>query len=69
MYSDTKFPGFINICPKPVSHRWEVPVNYPDFTIVMVIYNYVGRIGELSLTLICLYKIYDDQNILSRRTS
>ena len=28
-----------------VQHRWEFPVNYPVFTVLMVIYRYDGRIG------------------------
>ena len=30
-------------------HRWELPDNYPVFTVVMVIYHCVERIGELML--------------------
>ena len=30
-------------------HRWELPGNYPVFTVVMVIYHYVERYGEFSL--------------------
>ena len=30
-------------------HRWESLGNYPVFNVVIVIYHYVERIGELSL--------------------
>ena len=30
---------------KGVKHRWELPGNYPVFTVVMVIYHYVERTG------------------------
>ena len=32
-------------------HRWELPVNYPVFTVVMVIYHYVERIWRILVTL------------------
>ena len=28
-------------------HRWELPGNYPVFTVVMVIYHYVERIWRI----------------------
>ena len=28
-------------------HRWELPGNYPVFTVVMVIYHYVERIWKI----------------------
>ena len=31
----------------PVKHRWELPGNYPVFTMVMVIYHYVERIWKI----------------------
>ena len=31
-------------------HRWELPGNYPVFTVVIVIYHYVERIWEFLLT-------------------
>ena len=40
-------------------HRWELPGNYPVFTVVMVIYHYVERIWRILVTPICLYNIYD----------
>ena len=33
-----------------VQHRWELPGNYPVFTMVMVIYSYVERIWIILLT-------------------
>ena len=39
------------------------PGIYPVFTVVMVIYHYVERIGELSLLLNFLYNIYDYETI------
>ena len=31
-------------------HRWELPGNYPVFTVVMVIYHYVERIWRILVT-------------------
>ena len=31
-------------------HRWELPGNYPVFTVVMVIYHYVERIWRIIVT-------------------
>ena len=31
-------------------HRWELPDNYPVFTMVMVIYHYVERIWRIIVT-------------------
>ena len=44
-----------------VMHRWELPDNYPVFTVVMVIYHYVERIWIILLTLILIYNIYDHE--------
>ena len=40
-------------------HRWELPGNYPVFTVVMVIYHYVERIWRILVTPIFLHNIYD----------
>ena len=40
-------------------HRWELPDNYPVFTVVMVIYQYVERIWRILVTPILIYNIYD----------
>ena len=40
-------------------HIWELPVNYPVFTVVMVIYHYVERIWKIIVTPDFLYNIYD----------
>ena len=40
-------------------HRWELPGNYPIFTVVKVIYHYVDRIWRILVTPIFLYNIYD----------
>ena len=32
------------------SHRWELPGNYPVFTVVMVIYHNVERIWRILVT-------------------
>ena len=40
-------------------HRWELPGNYPVFTVVMVIYHYVERIWRILVTPILIYNIYD----------
>ena len=42
-----------------VRHRWELPDNYPVFTVVMVIYHYVERIWRILVTPILIYNIYD----------
>ena len=44
---------------KTCMHRWELLVNYPVFTMVMVIYHYVEKIVELLLHPIFPYNIYD----------
>ena len=41
------------------THRWELPGNYPVFTVVMVIYHYIDRIWRILVTPIFLYIIYD----------
>ena len=33
-----------------VTHRWELPGNYPVFTVVMVIYHYIERIWRIIVT-------------------
>ena len=40
-------------------HRWEVPGNYPVFTVVMVIYHYIERIWRILVTPYSLYNIYN----------
>ena len=40
-------------------HRWELPGNYPVFTVVMVISHYVERIWRILVTPILIYNIYD----------
>ena len=30
-----------------INHRWELPDNYPVFTVVMVIYHYIERIWRI----------------------
>ena len=40
-------------------HRFELPGNYPVFTVVMGIYHYVERIWIILVTPIFLYNIYD----------
>ena len=40
-------------------HRWELPGNYPDFTVVMVIYHYDERIWRVLVTPNYLYNIND----------
>ena len=35
----------------PTPHGWELPGNYPVFTMVMVIWNYVERIWRILVTL------------------
>ena len=42
-------------------NRWEFPVNYPVFTVVMVIYHHVEMIGELLLPPCFSYNIYDHE--------
>ena len=43
----------------PYTHRWELPGNYPVFTVVMVIYHYVERIWRILVTPIFIYNIYN----------
>ena len=33
-----------------LKHRWELPGNYPVFTVVMAIYHYVERIWRILVT-------------------
>ena len=33
-----------------IGHRWELPGNYPVFTVVMVIYHYFERIWRILVT-------------------
>ena len=40
-------------------HRWELPGNYPVFTVVMVIYHYVERFWRILVTPVFKYNIYD----------
>ena len=47
-------------------HRWELPVNYPVFTMLVVIYHYVERIWRIIITPDFPYNIYDHQKTLSR---
>ena len=58
------------VCARPVwgrlgtllrRHRWILPVNYPVFSVVMVIYHYVERICRVLVTPIILYNIYDHE--------
>ena len=46
-------------------HRWELPVNYPIFTVVMVISHYIDRILGIIVTPDFLYNIQDNKKILS----
>ena len=62
---DVTFPYLIRQ-PLTPNHNWNLPVNYPVFSMVMVIYRYIERLGELSLPLIFVYNIYDHEKILSR---
>ena len=49
------------VSPYSDKHRWELPGNYPVFTVVMVIYHYVERIWRVLVTPIILYNIYDHE--------
>ena len=40
-------------------HRWELPGNYPVFTVVIIIYHYVERIWGGLITPNFLYNIYN----------
>ena len=42
-------------------HRWELPGNYPVFTMVMLIYHYVERIWRILVSLYFLYNKYDPE--------
>ena len=41
--------------------RWELLGNYPNFTVVMVIYHSVERIWRILITPNFLYNIYDHE--------
>ena len=43
----------------PGHHRWELPGNYPVFSMVMVIYHYVEIIWRILITPDFLYNIYN----------
>ena len=47
-------------------HRWELPGNYPVFTVVMVIYHYVEITWRILVTPDFLYNTYDHEKTLSR---
>ena len=49
-----------------LQHRWELPVNYPVFTMIMVIYHYIEGIWIILVTSNFLYNIYNRELILSR---
>ena len=44
-----------------LQHIWELPGNYPVFTVVMVIYHYVERIWRIIYPPDFTYKIYDHE--------
>ena len=44
---------------RTVGHRWELPGNYPDLTMVIVIYHNIERIWRILVTPVFLYNIYD----------
>ena len=41
---------FLDQVENRVHHRWELPGNYPVFTVVMAIYHYVERIWRILVT-------------------
>ena len=45
----------------PPHHILELPGNYPIFTVVMIIYHYVGGIWRILVTPNFLYKIYNHE--------
>ena len=55
--SPTRCPPPPSPLPHGVWHKRGLPGNYLVFTVVMVIYHYVKKIGELLFPLICLYNI------------
>ena len=56
---------------RPLSsqHRWELPGNYPAFTVVMVIYHYVERIWRIPIppfvyiTCMIINRYYPDEPV------
>ena len=42
-------------------YRWELPGNYPVFTVVMLICHYVERIWRILVPPNCLYNIYNHE--------
>ena len=63
-------PTLSSLClqlPKAViGHIWDLPGNYPVFTVVMVIYYYFEIIWGILVTLNVLYNIYEHEYILYR---
>ena len=51
---------FLDQVENRVHHRWELPGNYPVFTVVIVIYHYIERIWRILVTPNFLYNIYND---------
>ena len=43
------------------AHRWELPFNYPVFTVVMVIYHYVEIIWRILVTPNFSYNVPDNE--------
>ena len=42
-------------------HRWELPCNYPVFSVEMIIYHYVKIIWRIIVTPIVSYNIYENE--------
>ena len=45
----------------PCHHRWELPGNYPVFTVLLEIYHYVERNCRILVTPNFVYNIYDNE--------
>ena len=43
----------------PQQHRWELPGNYPVFTVIMLIYHYIEKIWRILVTPNLFYNIYN----------
>ena len=52
-------PGAGDLAKGSGIHIWELPGNYPVFTVAMVMYHYVERIRRILVTPIFKYNIYD----------
>ena len=65
MQSEFSFTNFATSTLLTRTHRRELPVNYPVFTMVIIIHLYVERIWITIFAPKFLYNIYDNEKKLS----